>query len=123
MISFQLPRFLLNIDMFGAPVPTFNMRKQGTIKTSIGTVISILIMGMTSIFALLKLQKLMLRKQPDIVSFTDEQAFDATFRYSVRDNGVMFAVSLEHYLEGAKNDPRHIQWVGSHATQSIEDGY
>ena len=111
MISFQLLSFLLNIDMFGAPVPTFNMRKQGTIKTSIGTVMSILIMGMTSIFALLKLQKLFQRTRPDVVSFTDEQAFDATFRYSVRDNGVMFAVSIENYLEGAKNDPRHIQWV------------
>ena len=95
MNNIQLPRFLLNIDMFGAPAPVLNLCKQNTVKTSIGAVMSMLIMFMTIIFALLKLQKMLLRERPDVVSFVDEAAFDSNMRYSLSDNDFMIAFSVE----------------------------
>ena len=94
--------------MFGAPAPVLNLRKQNTVKTSIGAVTSMLIVFMTTIFALLKLQKMLLRKRPDVVSFVDEQAFDSTMRYSLSENDFAIAFSVESWVDGPKNDPTQL---------------
>ena len=54
VFKFELPKFLVNLDMFGARVPSFNLRKQETVNTSFGAVTSITITLLTFMFALLK---------------------------------------------------------------------
>ena len=50
-----LPQFVKNLDMFGAQVPTFNIRGKDVVKTSAGACASIIISVLTLIYALLKL--------------------------------------------------------------------
>ena len=57
-------RFILNLDIFGASVPGFNLNGQKTIKTKTGVLISIMITIITVLFALLKLQFMLMRKRP-----------------------------------------------------------
>ena len=44
-----------NIDFFGAPAPTFNIGGRAVVATWAGSIASILILGMTFMFGLLKL--------------------------------------------------------------------
>ena len=40
---FGLPQFVKNLDMFGAPIPTFNFRGREDVKTSAGASASVII--------------------------------------------------------------------------------
>ena len=66
------------------------------------------IMFMTAGFALLKLQRLLLRKNPDLVKYFEKEAFDNTEKFNIGDNDFMVAASVENWITGPKSDPRHI---------------
>ena len=65
-----------SVDMFGADSPGLNFNGRSSIKTFTGAISSIVVISVTFLFALLKLQFLLLRKQPDIVEFIDKEFFD-----------------------------------------------
>ena len=56
-----------NIDFFGAPVPTFNIGGKTNVPTWLGSIISILILGMTFMFGLIKIEHMAIRKNPEII--------------------------------------------------------
>ena len=60
--------------MLGAEVPTFNIGGQDRVRTYTGGLVSLAILAATFLFAMHKLQVMFLRKSPDIVSFTNENA-------------------------------------------------
>ena len=66
------------------------------------------IMSLTTIFALLKLQFMFLRKSPTVISFVDEQGVDPSEGYSIAANDFMLAFSVANFDEGAKTDSRYI---------------
>ena len=43
-----------SFDMFGAPMPSLHIRGEPVVKTSAGACISIIVIGLTSLFALIK---------------------------------------------------------------------
>ena len=65
------------------------------------------IMCLTTMYALLKLQFMFLRKSPTIISFVDEQGVDPSEGYDIADNDFMLAFSASHFTEGAKTDSRY----------------
>ena len=118
---FKAPQFLLNWDMFAARVPSFNFHGQDSIKTTIGTCMSMAIICLTLIYALLKLQHMLLFKNPDIIEFTDLTAHDASKKYSLTDNDFIAAISVENWTAGPRVDPRYIQFVMANDV-GTEDG-
>ena len=52
-------KLLSRVDMFGAPMPTLNVKGKTDVKTMIGGLMSVLILGLTFAFALLKFQHMM----------------------------------------------------------------
>ena len=52
---------LKKIDIFGAPVPNFNLRGKSHVKTYAGGMVSIVITFVVLIFGLTQLKKLILR--------------------------------------------------------------
>ena len=69
-VSYGTFRFLKNFDMFGANVSFFSIEGQNDVRTPFGALISIVIMCLTTSFALLKLQFMLLRKRPDVFTIT-----------------------------------------------------
>ena len=51
--------FFLDLDIFGAPVPSFKISGHTTVRTKLGSFASIMIFALTLIFGLLKLQHLL----------------------------------------------------------------
>ena len=74
---------LLNLDMLGAEVPWFNIGKQDSVRTYTGGLVSFVIFAATFLFAVQKWQVMILRKSPDIVSFTDESAISSDDQYDL----------------------------------------
>ena len=101
----------LSLDMFGAPMPSLHIRGDPVVKTSAGACISIIVIGLTSLFALLKLQFMLMRSSPDVNKFVNDDFFDISDRFKLDDEEFMFAVSVEHYYTGIRTDPRYVKWV------------
>ena len=93
----KVPQFLLNLDMFAARVPSFNIHGQASVKTTIGTCMSMLIVCLTAGFTLLKLQHMLLRKRPDVAQLLEEEAFDESTEYSLTENDFIVAMSIENW--------------------------
>lgn len=69
---------------------------------------SIIVMYMTTLFALLKLQHLLMRKNPSIVTNVEAYAFDHTDKYNLVENDFMMAVTVRDYDSKARMDPRYV---------------
>ena len=54
-----LPRMLLTMDMFGEPLPTFNIKGESDVRTHCGGCISITIIYIVFYFAAVKMQHLL----------------------------------------------------------------
>ena len=93
MNNFGMPSFIKNLDMFGKPIPGFNLRGKTSIKTSVGAICSILILMVMFAFGLLKLQKLVGRKNPLLVFNKDK--LDAEEFHSTGSDSFMMAFSQE----------------------------
>ena len=76
---------LLTLDMFGTPLPSFNIQGEDQVRTHCGGCVSLLIMYVTFLFATLKLQHLLSKHNPSVNDFVDTDAYDANFVWSGED--------------------------------------
>ena len=60
----MLPNFIKELDMFGAAVPNINLGGLRQVKTSCGATASIFVLMLTVAFTLLKIERLILNKNP-----------------------------------------------------------
>lgn len=56
--AFDVPKFILNMDMFGEQVPEINVRGETKIKSSIGAWCTLTIIALTIAFGIVKLEHL-----------------------------------------------------------------
>ena len=56
---------------------------------------------------------MLLRSSPDVTELVTFDVFDSSHIYNVEDEDFMFAVSVEHYENGIKMDPRYVKWVAN----------
>ena len=52
------------------------------------------------------------RRNPLISTNTDDAAFVDGEVTNLMEQGFAMAFGLEHFLEGVKNDPRYVKWIG-----------
>ena len=105
--------FLIELDIFGASVPTFNIAGQNKVKTMVGSCGSIMIFALTLLFGLLKLQHLFMRKNPLISQNTTPLRILTTYDTSQAE--FKMAVAAENYDAGTGiSDPRYVRWVVTH---------
>ena len=117
---FLLTRVVKNLDIFGAEVPGLNLRGQTKVKTFAGAFVSLAIMGITVMFALLKLQFMLMRKQPEVNEFVEPEFFSPSDSYKLHEEDFMMAISMENYLKGERMDPRYIQFVATLISKNEE---
>ena len=106
---FNMPYFIKNLDMFGKKVPQINIRGQTVIKSSIGACLSIITVALTFSFGLLKLEHLVLSKNPLINTYKEPVEEDE--HYQLPNKNFMVAFGAEKLDGTPLNDPRYIKWV------------
>ena len=122
----RIPGNLLrSLDMFGAPLPAFNIRGEEIVKTLPGGCLSVVMLSITLLFGLLKLQHLLERKNPEIV--TNEVAFepdDEEAKLDADDPEYMMAFAITNgILRTPKNDPRYVSFVLEHGLRDEYGNY
>ena len=82
------------------------------VRTKSGAILTIIILSLTLVFGLVKLQHLLVRKNPLINTNFEPLADDAVFDNNSGD--LMLAVTVENYMTGASlTDLRYIKWLTS----------
>ena len=104
-------KFLEGLDIFSADLPSLNIRGKSSVKTSVGGFMTLLIFLLVLMFSIMKYQLLLMRKNPQITSNTEENAFPVDHKLNLIDTGFAMAFGLDHFTEGVKNDPRYVKWV------------
>ena len=106
--SAQMPKFLKNLDMFGGLVPNLNIGGEHKIKTSIGSLMSISIMFILTLFGIMKLQHWMMRKNPSVVTVQDENGLEESFKLNTGEGDWMVAATASHWRYGARIDTQYV---------------
>ena len=110
----DMGKMLKGLDLFAAPLPQFNVRGEQDVKTHIGGFVSLLMMTVTFIFAMMKLQNLFDFKNPAIAIFKQEIEAGQENSFEITDDFQM-AFGLDTYENGIKNDERYVKWVARHS--------
>ena len=99
------------MDLFEAPLPTLNIKGSSVVKTSLGGLLSILIMLSVGLFATVKFEHLVLRRNPSVNKYESENEHDAEKIFDTKHDDYAMAFALTDYMTGEpKDDPRIIRW-------------
>ena len=80
-----MPNMLLTLDMFGAPLPAFNLNGKEKVRTYGGGCMSLSIIYVTFLYATLKLQHLLSKHNPSVNTFLVRDALDENEIWSGED--------------------------------------
>ena len=110
--QFDLPKMLLTLDMFSAPLPVFNLKGRESVRTYCGGCVSLVIMYVTFLFALLKLQHLLSKHNPTVNTFTEHAAFGESDVWTGEENNdFMMAFTVVDYESGeVRDDLSFVKW-------------
>ena len=122
----NIPRFtpletLKKVDMFAAKLPMFNIEGKQAVSTSIGGLLSLIILSVTFMFAIMKIQDLLMRKNPNITTFVDPNAFTQADTFNTGEEGFQIAVALNNYGKDAVEQARYIKFVARKMIQNGDD--
>ena len=110
MTRFEAPDFVKRLDIFSGAVPSFNIGGKTSVPTSAGAMCSIVIFLLTFAFGLLKMQDLLSRKNPIIVS--NSEVIEEGETYSLGSPEFMMAFALHKFNgEILDFDPRYVRWI------------
>ena len=102
--------------MFAAQIPALNVAGEGHIRTYCGGLFSLLIFYVCFLFAALKLQIMLSRKRPFVVTNIDHKAYTNGEIITTAEPDFTLAMGVNNFLTGIKNDPRYFKWVAVHRT-------
>ena len=107
--KFGLPQVVKSWDMFGAQVPSFNLRGRDVVKSSAGACASIVILLLTLAFALLKFKNLVEKKNPTVM--TNTSSLENGTRFNTGADGFMMAFSATNpETKEHLSDTDYIRW-------------
>ena len=95
----------LDLDIFAVEVPSFTLEGRTQVRTATGAMCSILVFILTFAFALLKLEHMLIHKNPTIM--TNEQQVESDEEYDLTSSDFMMAFALE---DEKLRDPRYTRW-------------
>ena len=96
------------------------MRGEEKVNTFGGGMLSFLIMCVTFVFALLKIQHLIDFKKPSIASFYQDLDVGPDNAFNLGTDGFMIAFGIETYRSGLRNDARFIKWIARNKIVTTE---
>ena len=112
MMVTGMKQFLHKFDTNGAPVPQFNLQGKPEVRTGLGGIVSLLVAFSTYVFAMHKLQHMLVRKNPLITTNIVEFAVEPSEFLDTTDEEFMMAFALSRFDNGAiLADPRYVKWV------------
>ena len=104
--------------MFGMAPPNLNIRGETVVKTYQGAFVTFLVMILTFLFGLLKLEDIATGKNPNLTTKKSRLEHEETFNTNSDDFMMAFAVKSKDGTP--KSDPRYIRWYAR--LRDVTDG-
>ena len=90
------------MDLFGAEIPKFTLGGHKSVQTLFGGLVSFCIVYVTFLFAVMKLQHMIIKKNPTINFSVDEEAMTEGDRFDTQED------------QEKRADPDSLSWVSLH---------
>ena len=114
-----LPIFIKRFDMFGAPMPVFNIDGDQKHTTNTGGVLSIFIFYLTLLFAIVKFSHMISRQNPMVFSYKERDAFDTEEKFNFYTQEFKIAFSLEDYnTQETKMDTNYVKFYALYSNMT-----
>lgn len=109
--GFHLQGLLEKIDIFGAPLPAFNIKGTTVVHTVSGGLTTFLIIVVMLAYASIKTIQLFSKHHNNVVQITEKNFFDYHDRLDLNEIGFRLAFSVEGYhSRERKDDPRYVKY-------------
>ena len=115
---FSMLPSLKRFDLFGMAPPNLNIRGETVVKTYPGAVFTFLVVILTFLFGLIKLENMATGKNPNLTTNKSQLEPEETFNTNSDDFMMAFAVQSKDGTP--KNDPRYIRWYAR--LRNVTDG-
>ena len=100
--------FLQQIDGFGEPLPTFNIRGQEKVNSRVGGIATLLIIFLVAVFGGLKLQQMLEHRNPNLSTYAKDIQNGETIHLKDRKFRIAFAVEPYFAPRFLLNDPAYV---------------
>lgn len=101
----------MELDLFKQRIPQINLKGREEAASWFGTFISLIILGLMSIYIPLKFDMLMTRHNPSISKTEDLGALGEDDVLDLGQAGLKFAFNAENFQREPINDPRYVKFV------------
>ena len=105
-----MPEFIKSLDIFSGSLPSFSIGGKTSVQTSVGAFGSIIILVLTFSFSLLKMQHLVIRRNPLLATNSEVLEYGET--YSLASEEFMMAFALHKFAGSILDfDARYVRWI------------
>ena len=100
------------MDMFGRPMPGFNVKGAKQVNSLLGSARTLLILFCVMMYASTNFVQLYSRHNPNISTHNEVKFFSSEEPLNLNQVNFRFAIAFEDYrTEESKFDPRYIRWL------------
>ena len=104
--------FLSKFDIFGRPLPAFNIKGRTSVHTMLGGLCTLVVFFVMILYTSLKVLHLQGKENPNISTFVRENALTSEYQFEPLKNDFRIAFSVEGFRDKQlKNDPRYVKWI------------
>ena len=108
--SWKIGSFLERNDLFGEPLPAFNIKGETTVNTVTGGILSVILVVILLAYGGLKFLHLYDKHNPQISEVTEKGVLDSSEIMNLNQEGFRFAFTIEGYLDKErKDDPAYVK--------------
>ena len=106
-----MDKIFKRFDMFGVPLPAFNIRGETKVRTYAGCLATLFILTIGLVFATLRLQLLVGQQHPSVNTFVERDAFDSSDVFKSGSEEFVMAFAVVDYVTGeAKQEAKFVKW-------------
>ena len=118
--SWSVTNFLRGQDMFGSPVPGFNINGKAKVTTWFGGIITVMILTVALGYAVTKTYDLIRRANPVITQNIIADYYDKDFKVDLQNSQQIFAFSAVGTDGQPKVDPRYVRMIARYDIKDEE---
>ena len=113
--------FLRECDIFGRPIPAFNIKGKDKVKTAIGGILSAMIMTITLGYTIMNFYDLILKTNPIVSQNSIKNYFGRDYVFELKDSNQIFAFAIVGTDGKPKYDTRYFRIMAINDVKT-EDG-
>ena len=111
-LTYDMRKVFNNIDIFKQPLPSFNLKGQGSVSTLVGGFCTMLLFSIVLLYSTIKFLQLKQMANPVVSSYIKESSFGSDEILNMNERNFKVAFAVEGFrTKDLKYDPRYVKWI------------